>query len=150
MDGNIDKVREDIYEAISLLRKVRHGKKLLPISHCAIDRLDKALAALSTIDPEVIRRECAEKAVIFVDNNYNAFGEWDRVAFDDLRSAILSAETAQDDGKPESVQEANDERIRRECADRAWNWFCGKSTDNYPPIKESLYSAIKTEVTNGQ
>ena len=38
---------------------------------------------------EQARKEAAERAVKFVDNNYNAFGEWDNVAFDNLRAAIL-------------------------------------------------------------
>lgn len=52
-------------------------------------------AELSAIDPKAIRSACADKAVAFVDDNYNAFGEWDRVAFDDLRAAILVAEPTQ-------------------------------------------------------
>ena len=37
----------------------------------------------------------------------------------------------------------HDEAIRRECADRAWEWFCGKSKeDNFPAKKEALTAAI--------
>ena len=35
------------------------------------------------------RKEAADMAIAFIDKNYNAFGEWDDVAFDSLRAAIL-------------------------------------------------------------
>lgn len=44
------------------------------------NRADRAEAAL---------REAADRAIAFVNNNYNAMGEWDDVAFDNLRAAIM-------------------------------------------------------------
>jgi len=53
--------------------------------------------ALKAVEKEAARaeraeaalREAADRAVSFVDNNYNAFGEWDNIAFANLRSAIM-------------------------------------------------------------
>lgn len=53
--------------------------------------------ALKAVEKEAARaeraeaalREAADRAVSFVDNNYNAFGEWDNIAFDNLRAAIM-------------------------------------------------------------
>lgn len=43
------------------------------------NRADRAETAL---------KEAADRAIAFVNNNYNAMGEWDDVAFDNLRAAI--------------------------------------------------------------
>ena len=53
------------------------------------DRLIEFESAIRAESAEQARKEAAERAVKFVDNNYNAFGEWDNVAFDNLRAAIL-------------------------------------------------------------
>ena len=53
--------------------------------------------ALKAIEAEAARadraesalKEAAGRAIAFVNNNYNARGEWDDVAFDNLRAAIM-------------------------------------------------------------
>lgn len=58
---------------------------------------DAREVALKAIEAETARadraekalKEAADRAVSFVDNNYNAFGEWDNIAFDNLRAAIM-------------------------------------------------------------
>jgi len=69
-------------------------------------------AILETV-VEQTRRECAEKAVSWVDNNAQPLtgGAFDRLAYGELRAAILGAEPAQDDGKPE-CEESKDDRLR--------------------------------------
>ena len=105
MDGNIDTVREAIE---GLLRAAnRNVGGMVPgviASWC-----HKALAALSTIDPESIKRECAYKAKQAIlsapyDNPTRAY------AAALAEAAIFSAEPAQDDGKAES-EESKDERL---------------------------------------
>lgn len=53
------------------------------------DTIAQILYSIRAESAEQARKEAAERAVAFVDNNYNAFGEWDNVAFDNLRAAIL-------------------------------------------------------------
>lgn len=50
------------------------------IAEWEAQRADRAETAL---------KKAAGRAVSFVDNNYNAFGEWDNIAFDNLRAAIM-------------------------------------------------------------
>lgn len=113
MDSNISKVREAleaITKAKSKISDLCHGREQWHMSIPAdpendpdiviMDGLHKAEVALSAIDPEAIRRECAEGAVTLYEYWH---GKTDRS--DRLRVAILSGEPVQDDGKPEGTIE---------------------------------------------
>jgi len=84
------------------------------------DPAKKALDALSTIDPDTKPQEPSEDALTFLD--------------DLVDKMVMSGFT-----DAAALVTAHDDAIRRECADRAWEWFCGKSKeDNFPAKKESL------------
>lgn len=58
-----------------------------------------ALAALSTIDPDAIRRECADRAVAWYRAGQLIPAHKESFAIKQLRAAILGVEPARDDGK---------------------------------------------------
>lgn len=92
---SIETVRDGIESAISALRKISHGRKLLPISQYAVKKLDGALAALSTIDYEAIRRGCAETAKVYI----QSLGDQSRLSeilSKGVYNAILGAEPEKD------------------------------------------------------
>jgi len=101
MDSNIDKVREALVERVITFfnNRVTIGEAedecgdLVPVLELGKDFREDLALMLSTIDPEAIRRECA-------DNADNAVKGWlqgcQRM---DLKAAILSAVPAQDDRK---------------------------------------------------
>ena len=126
MDDKIDKVRKALEIADAFCG--RHTADECPDT-IAIPIKD-ALAALSAIDPDAIRRECLES----IRSHFRSMTQADIVKWDGpgvlggamskelfnktLEYAILSAEPAQDDGKPE----ANDNeqldlvlKIRNDC-----------------------------------
>lgn len=123
MDGKeIDTVREAILYTIATLssnnRMPIPGNKEWDGVHkgradSAIRQLQQSLSALSTIDHEVIRREARAKALREAEEEVRQAGENAiEVGYEcayirgidkalTLIAAILSAEPAQDDGKPE-------------------------------------------------
>ena len=54
--------------------------------------LDDAASIITTLRADE-RRKAVESAIAFIQENYNEFGEWDDIAFNDLRAAILGEST---------------------------------------------------------
>lgn len=105
MDGKIDEIREALNELQGLIHHIERTTGHEYDSR----KLHAAFKALSTIDPEAIRRECAYKAKQAIlsapyDNPTRAY------AAALAEEAILSTGPAQDDGKAES-EESKDERL---------------------------------------
>ena len=144
MDGKIDKIREALEEARDDFKTLAHSHDgdfdeagLRNFGSICERQMDEAIAALSAIDPEAIRREACTALDEAIADLERGFVSCDRCGYEEpsttldvywmlkrRRSAILSAEPAQDDGKPEdeSLQETLDRMdgygIDNECGAR--------------------------------
>ena len=139
MDGKIDMVREALetiiaYDTEYKCDLITHEPDYEhPIDGGCGIFARKALAALSAIDLDAIRRECAEK-ICALDAKLPAmrrssYQEGYGDALDDAEAAILSAEPARDDGKPEVGDVVYHEgRVRAwDCADEEMrDEYCNK------------------------
>ena len=102
----------------------------------------KAVAQFIANLQGVATSKAIDDAIAYIDNNYNAMGEWDCVAFDNLRSFILKGsgvnQNITPEKTPETVKEIVADYLKKNGYDGLCRDGCGCGLDCFMPCSDEI------------